>query len=80
MIAAETHEIVIIRNGRDTAHGFCSECSAEVELFSLDLAVSISGKRAREILALMQTGKIHSLETAYGHLLLCSHSLEGANR
>lgn len=75
LIATETHEIVIVRNGREKTYGFCSKCATEVELLNLDLAVSMSGKGAREIFALVEAGDVHSLEMTNGLLLVCRNSI-----
>lgn len=75
LITTETHEIFIVRNGRETIRGFCRECAAEVEMLNFDAAVTVSGKPAREVFGLIASGAFHSLETASGHLLICRNSL-----
>lgn len=75
LITTETHEIFIVRHGREKIYGFCSECGNEVEMLNLDLAVTHSSKNARELFVLIERGAIHSIETESGHLLICRNSL-----
>lgn len=77
MITTETHEILIVRNGRESIRGFCAECGRESEMLNLDSAVLLTKIGTREIFRLVETGKIHSLETTNGLLLVCRNSLEG---
>lgn len=77
LIATESHEMVIVRNGRERVYGFCSDCGKEAEMLSLDSAVAVSGKRTREIFSLIENGNVHSLETTNGLLLVCRNSLHG---
>jgi len=76
-ITTETHEIFIVRNGREKIYGFCAECGKESEMINLDSAVSLTGKSARQIFYAIERGEIHSLETVGGHLLVCRDSLFG---
>lgn len=80
LIATETHEIFIVRNGREKLCGFCAECGREVELLNIDSAVALTATGTREIFRLVETGKIHSIEMTNGLLLLCRHSLEGVTK
>ena len=76
LIETESHEIYIFRvYGKSGIRGFCSECLAETEMLTLDEAVSLSSITALEILGSVRDGKIHSLETASGHLLICQTSI-----
>lgn len=75
LITTETHEIYIVRNRREKIYGFCAECGKETEIINLDSAVSLTGKSARQIFYAIETGAIHSLETAQGHLLVCRETL-----
>lgn len=80
LITTETHEVFIVRNGRERIYGFCAECEKESEMLNLDSAVTVSGRRAREIFLLVEIGAIHSLETTGGHLLICRDSLFGMEK
>lgn len=76
LITTRTHEIFIMRYERQpTIYGFCPECQKEVVLLTSDSAVTHSGKRARELFGLIESGVIHAIETASGHLLICRDSL-----
>lgn len=76
LITTATSEIFIVRfNSRNKVRGFCETCAAEIEMLTLDQSVSASGKAAREIIRGIESGAIHSIETASGHLLVCAASL-----
>ena len=45
-------------------------------MLTLDGAVQLSGRRGRELTRLVETGEVHSHETANGYLLICLRSLE----
>lgn len=75
MIATETREICVIRGEFKKATAICVECGVEVEHVNLDSAVDLSNIRASEIFRLAREGKIHSVETQSGHLLICGNSL-----
>lgn len=77
LIETESHEIFIIRvNGKSDLRGFCKSCSADTELLTLDEAVAFSGVGTLDLVADAREGKVHYLETASGHLLICARSLE----
>lgn len=76
LITTATSEIFIVRRNRLQAiRGFCSECKKDVEMLTLDTAVTVSGIVALDVLRHVGTGEIHFQETANGHLLLCRESL-----
>ena len=77
LITTETHEIFILRNGREKMQGFCENCGKQTEFINLDSAVDLTKQNARRIFALIETGEIHSIETTKGHLLVCRNSLKG---
>ena len=75
-VATESHEIFIVRvNGKSDVRGFCPECGMETELLTMDGAVSVSGATTLEIMKYIRESKLHNLETASGHLLICRDSL-----
>src|SRR5262245_52851330 len=72
LIKTATSEIIIVRpGGKRKMLAFCSSCGKEVEMLTLDEAISVSGKPARELVRLGESGTIHALETSSGHLLIC---------
>ncbi len=75
LIETESHEVFILRSGTGVG-GFCQECGIDVSLFTIDGAISESGLTAVEILERITSGRLHIRETASGHLLICSRSLE----
>ncbi len=77
LIETESHEIFVFSlNGRSSINELCEACGQNVELQTLDSAVSNYGISALEILKLVDKRKLHYLETASRHLLICRNSLE----
>jgi hypothetical protein len=76
VITTESHETLILRLGpKRRAFGHCGECRKEVEMLTIDQAVSISGFRTSELVRRIGLGEIHGIETESGHLLVCGESL-----
>lgn len=75
LITHESHERVVVRPIKNTLRGFCNACARETELLTLDESVSSVQIPAREIMRRIETGAIHSIETAQGHILICRPSL-----
>lgn len=81
LVTSATSEIFIIRRGRQkTFRGFCVHCKAETEMLDLHTAVTVFGLGTRELIRQIETGAVHSTETANGHLLVCTESLKTMNR
>ena len=82
VIRTESQETFILQtNSRGRAFGRCRQCDREVELLSLDLAVSASGIKTSELVRKIDRKEIHAIETESGHILICSESLrEGDGR
>ncbi len=77
LITTESHEVFILRTDRrDRAYGRCPSCLCEVEIVTLDQAISLSGLRTVELVRLAEADQIHSIETYSGHLLVCKDSLD----
>jgi len=63
-ITTESHETFRLRiHRRDRAFGFCRECSAEVEIVTLDQAVWMTGIHTREMLRLFYVNDTDATET-----------------
>ena len=54
---------------------FCDECRTEREFVSLADAVSLADIKMRDIVRRVESGELHFLETANGHLFVCRQSL-----
>ena len=82
VIRTESQETFILQtNSKGRAFGRCRQCDREVELLSLDLAVSASGIKTSELVRKIDRNEIHAIETESGHILICSESLrEGDGR
>lgn len=59
----------------DRAFGLCPVCLCEVEILTLDQAISLSGIRTGDLVRLTESGRVHAIETTIGHLLICKGSL-----
>ena len=77
LITTESHEVFILRTDKsDHAFGHCSDCDREVEILTLDQAITQSGIPTGALVRLAEANKVHSIETSMGHLLVCKDSLE----
>jgi len=75
LITTESHEVFRLHINSDRgAAGYCSLCKAEVELLSLEQAVSLTQIHTRELVQLADASEIHAIETDTGHYLVCSDS------
>jgi len=78
LITTESHEVFILRLGnRERAFGHCADCGHEVEMLTLDQAVSESRLRTSVLVQMAETGKLHAVETRDGHLIVCDESIRG---
>jgi hypothetical protein len=76
VIKTESHETFILRTGsKGKAIGFCDMCGKEVEMLSLDRAVSVSRIKTEELVRKFTRKELHGIETDSGHMLICSESL-----
>jgi hypothetical protein len=81
LITTETHEICIVRrNGRDTVRGNCALCGREVEMLTIDLAVTVTGIRSLELFRMLEAGRLHYVESEIGHMLICEPSIMHATK
>jgi hypothetical protein len=76
-IKFETHELIIIRFGRNQPNAYCPVCRALTPHLSVTESVPVLSLPETEIFRLAQNGQIHACETADGLLRLCGNSLAG---
>ena len=69
----ETFALHITRKGQAVGH--CTQCGREVELLSIDQAVTASGIRTSALIRKIDADEIHGIETEAGHLLVCAASI-----
>jgi len=69
----ETFVLQINRKGR--AFGHCVHCDREIEVLSIDQAVTVCGLSTLELIQKVKTNEIHGIETDSGHILVCRESL-----
>ena len=74
LITKSIREIFIIRKIASQREP-CPRCSADVQMVTLDEAVTLTGRSTRELMRRAAAGQIHSVETASGHLIICKRSL-----
>lgn len=76
LITTASYETIIVRRSiRKKSRAFCPGCAEQVEMLTLDEAVSMVKRRARALIRQLESGAIHSIETPSGHLLVCAASL-----
>jgi hypothetical protein len=75
LITTESHETYTLHiNNRNGAVGHCVRCDAQVEILSLEQAVSLTHIHTRDLVRLVDAMQIHAIETNTGHYLICSAS------
>jgi hypothetical protein len=75
LITTESHETFTLHiNSKNGAVGRCDKCDAQVEILSLEQAVSLTHIHTRDLVRLVDTAQIHAIETNTGHYLICSTS------
>lgn len=74
-ITVNTSELTLIRKLHGTAQADCPQCQARVEMATPEQAVTLTGIPSRVIYGWAEGGRVHFLETAEGHLLICLYSL-----
>ncbi len=76
LITTKSFERYSIRVGSGKyASGHCPLCREDVELITIDEAVSISGIRTGELIRRAEANDLHAIETDSGHLLICARSV-----
>ncbi len=80
LITTESHEVFILRMGeRERAFGYCEGCGHEVEMLTLDQAVTESRIKTADLVDMVGHRTIHALETQSGHLIVCDESIRALN-
>lgn len=70
-----TSEVIILRHlGYRADDKFCPVCQDQTRMVGFDSAVTLFRIGARELIRLIDSDAIHSIETTDGHLLICSHT------
>lgn len=77
IVRKETHEINILTCPALSEKQFCADCRREVRWLIPEEAIVLAKTNLREIFQLIETGKIHFLESTEGFLLVCAESLAG---
>ena len=76
LITTESFETFVLQMDRKgQAFGHCIRCGREVELLSIDQAVTASGIRTSGLIRRIEANEIHGIETEAGHLLVCAESI-----
>ena len=72
-ITVETDRLIVVK--RHKRSGWCTVCSRQVEMLSVDDAALFAHVNSRTIFHWAESGAVHSTETPEGLLLICSYSL-----
>ena len=75
-ITKETHEFFLLRRPRERKSHFCRECGEKVRWLKPEEIVCLANISERAIFRLVENGRIHSMETVEGLLLICVESLK----
>ena len=79
-ITINTSELTLIKKLQGTAQADCQPCGARVEMVTPEQAVTLTGIASRAIYGWVESGQVHFLETAEGHLLICLDSLRATQQ
>ena len=74
-ITVERDEVQVIRRVGRQRVMWCSECGRETQMMTRDEAMAFGGVGSRTISAWVEIGRVHSIETGEGRLLICISSL-----
>ena len=72
-ITFEVEETIILRQVAEIVMGFCPQCQALVEMLTPQLAAAVSKTPIREIFRLIESGRLHFMET--DEIRVCLNSL-----
>lgn len=73
-ITIETDSLLIVQ-GRSSLRGWCSRCSAEVDMIALEDTRVISNLEQLELEEWLSSGELHRFQAAGGSALICLNSL-----
>lgn len=77
VITTVSSELLIMRSlGPSIINQFCSQCGLDVEMLTVDAAVTLTAITTRKIFSYTESGAIHSAEDVNGHLRICRLSLK----
>jgi hypothetical protein len=71
-ITVETDKLIVVNRRRRTE--WCSTCSRQVEMLTIDDAAILAQVNSRTIFLWAESGAVHSSETPEGLLLICPNS------
>ena len=72
-IIFEVEETIILRQSRNRLEAFCPQCQALVEMLTPQLAAAVSKTPIRGIFRLIESGRLHFMET--DEIRVCLNSL-----
>ena len=78
-ITLETDRILIIRRAGRPVRAWCTGCSEEVAMITLEKAVALASTSTRTIYRWVEAGHVHFIETTDRAPLVCLNSLLGAS-
>lgn len=79
-ITVETEQVWIIRQSRQAAPAWCSQCAATTWMVAPKQAALLSEQSLLAIRRQMKDGPLHFIETEEGQLLICLNSLMDQDR
>lgn len=75
VVTTRSYEVTLFSANSESRLGFCPSCSKRVLSLDLDSAVAFADTNARELLARISAGSVHSYENSSGLLRICVNSL-----
>lgn len=74
-ITLKVSQTLVIRNSLSQTVPWCSECAAATQMLTPDEAAVVSDTSTRAIYRLLESGRLHFVETENGLVLVCFNSL-----
>lgn len=74
-ITISKSEVLVIRKSQGLALADCPQCARQTQMLAAEQVVTLSGISSLNLFKLVESGQLHFLETAQGHLLICLESL-----
>lgn len=75
LVTHESHEVLIIRGGTGSKPYYCPQCNLRTEMVTIERAARMAEVSIRQIYYAIDDGRLHSVETGYGGLLICGRCL-----
>ncbi|HEY0320273.1 MAG TPA: hypothetical protein VGC66_04820 [Pyrinomonadaceae bacterium] len=71
----DNHRVWFIRQGASLPRVLCAQCDERIQMITLEEAAAAANVETQTIHTLIETGKLHCMQTSEATLLVCLNSL-----